>query len=90
MKEDEDSITTNTTNMTKTKRESSDGGGVVVMGNNNNKGHYKFWVLAAIVLLALWSMFTGSVTLKWSAGNLTRFSHDLDSLTLEDLDVLVC
>ncbi|XP_061353378.1 uncharacterized protein LOC133298150 isoform X2 [Gastrolobium bilobum] len=52
------------------------------------KGHYKFWVLAAIILLALWSMFTGSVTLKWTANNLTRFSYDFDSTTLEDLDVL--
>ncbi|KAJ1419711.1 hypothetical protein SESBI_14844 [Sesbania bispinosa] len=66
-------------NMTKPKRESSEGVG---------KGHYKFWVLAAIILLALWSMFTGSLTLKWSAGNLTRFSHDFDSTTLDDLDVL--
>ncbi|XP_057722591.1 uncharacterized protein LOC130936521 [Arachis stenosperma] len=59
--------------------------------NNSNKGNYnyKFWVLAAIIVLALWSMFTGSVTLKWSASNLTRFSHDLDhSITLQDLDVL--
>ncbi|TKY57727.1 hypothetical protein E2542_SST14779 [Spatholobus suberectus] len=60
----------------KTKRENSDGAG---------KGHYKFWVLAAIILLALWSMFTASLTLKWSAGNLTR---DFDSTTPDDFDVL--
>ncbi|QHN88326.1 uncharacterized protein [Arachis hypogaea] len=80
----------------------ANGVGVVaatVMANNNNNNHnnnsnkgnynYKFWVLAAIIVLALWSMFTGSVTLKWSASNLTRFSHDLDhSITLQDLDVL--
>lgn len=50
---------------------------------------YKFWALAAIILLAVWSMFTGSVTLKWSASNLTRFSDSTDSLILDDLDILV-
>lgn len=50
---------------------------------------YKFWALVAIILLAVWSMFTGSVTLKWSAGNLTRFSDTADSLILDDLDILV-
>ncbi|KAL3734139.1 hypothetical protein ACJRO7_023483 [Eucalyptus globulus] len=50
---------------------------------------YKFWVLAAILLLAFWSMLTGSVTLKWSAGNLARFSSDLlDLPSYEDLDIL--
>ncbi|XP_030545446.1 uncharacterized protein LOC115751642 [Rhodamnia argentea] len=53
------------------------------------KSTYKFWVLAAILLLAFWSMLTGSVTLKWSAGNLARFSSDLlDSPSYEDLDIL--
>ncbi|KAF8022836.1 hypothetical protein BT93_F0374 [Corymbia citriodora subsp. variegata] len=53
------------------------------------KSSYKFWVLAAILLLAFWSMLTGSVTLKWSAGNLARFSSDLlRSPSFEDLDVL--
>ncbi len=51
-------------------------------------GGYKFWALAAILLLAFWSMFTGSVTLKWSASNLSRFSDGLDSPILDDLDVL--
>ncbi|MED6119084.1 hypothetical protein PIB30_008596 [Stylosanthes scabra] len=99
MKEEEEE------NMTKTRRsrESSNDYGAangvgavaatVMANNNNNKGNYnyKLWVLAAIVVLALWSVFTGSVTLKWSASNLTSFSHDLDhssSLTLQDLDVL--
>ena len=63
------------------KRESSETG-------ISSRNHYKFWVLAAIILLALWSMFTGSVTLKWSAGNLTHFSDDFDSRILDDLDVL--
>ncbi|KAK7291183.1 hypothetical protein RIF29_06121 [Crotalaria pallida] len=55
------------------------------------KGHYKLlWVfLVAIIFLALWSIFTGSLTLKWRAENLTFFSHDFDSNTLDDdLDVL--
>ncbi|KAL4295377.1 hypothetical protein GQ457_12G019400 [Hibiscus cannabinus] len=34
------------------------------------KSGYKFWVLTAILLLAFWSMFTGSVSLKWSSGTL--------------------
>ncbi|KAA8537642.1 hypothetical protein F0562_027250 [Nyssa sinensis] len=34
-------------------------------------------------------MLTGSVTLKWSAGNLNPISDDFDSLIHDDLDVLV-
>ncbi|XVF36123.1 hypothetical protein REPUB_Repub19eG0031200 [Reevesia pubescens] len=52
------------------------------------KSGYKFWVLAAILLLAFWSMFTGSVSLKWSSGHLTRFSDDTDFSIHDDLDVL--
>ncbi|KAK0603188.1 hypothetical protein LWI29_002294 [Acer saccharum] len=52
------------------------------------KGRYKFWALAAILLLAFWSIFTGTVTLRWSAGNLNRLSDDLDSPIHDDLDVL--
>lgn len=52
------------------------------------RNRYKFWVLAAILLLAFWSMFTGSITLNWSAGNLTRLSDDLNLPTYEDLDIL--
>ncbi|MFQ6662403.1 hypothetical protein Gotur_030249 [Gossypium turneri] len=52
------------------------------------KNGYKFWVLTAIILLAFWSMFTGSVSLKWSSGNLTSFSYDSDFSIREDLDVL--
>ncbi|XP_038716440.1 uncharacterized protein LOC120009805 [Tripterygium wilfordii] len=48
----------------------------------------KFWILLAIMLLASWSMFTGSVTLKWSAGNLSRLSGDTDFPVHGDLDVL--
>lgn len=58
-------------------------------GNSfGGKGGYKFWALAAILLLAFWSMFTGSVTLKWSASNLSRFPDDIDSPAHDDLDVL--
>nr|POE87688.1 hypothetical protein CFP56_65462 [Quercus suber] len=46
------------------------------------KGRYKFWALAAILLLAFWSMFTGTVTLCWSAGNLNQFTEDLDNYIL--------
>lgn len=63
------------------KREGPDSG---VFG----RGRYKIWALAAILLLAFWSMFTGTVTLRWSAGNLNRFSDDLDAPIRDDLDVL--
>lgn len=60
-------------------------------GSDNNRilgrGKYKFWALAAVVLLAFWSMFTGSVTLKWSAGNLSRVPDDFE--IHKDLDILV-
>ncbi|PON60299.1 hypothetical protein TorRG33x02_285210 [Trema orientale] len=52
------------------------------------KSSYKFWVLAAVLLLAFWSMFTGSVTLKWSAGNLSRIYDDFSSPSYDDLDIL--
>ncbi|ONH96792.1 hypothetical protein PRUPE_7G152400 [Prunus persica] len=77
---DEDGLPTSTT--ASAKKESSDSS--VVLG----KGRYKFWALAAILLLAFWSMFTGTVTLRWSAGNLNRLSDDLDSPIRDDLDVL--
>lgn len=59
------------------------------------KSGYKFWVLAAILLLAFWSMFTSSVSLKWSSGDLatdnTDFSvgDDLDVLELEEREKVV-
>ncbi|XP_027369078.1 uncharacterized protein LOC113874951 [Abrus precatorius] len=77
MKEEDPTVTPSLTTNPKTKRDNSNG---VVP-----KGHYMFWVLAAIILLALWSMFTGSLTLKWSATNLTRH---FDPTTVDDLDVL--
>ncbi|XP_051123902.1 uncharacterized protein LOC127246511 [Andrographis paniculata] len=52
------------------------------------RGKYKLWALAAIILLALWSMFTGTVTLKWSGLDLKHSSHDSDASIHADLDVL--
>ncbi|KAK7386523.1 hypothetical protein VNO78_26809 [Psophocarpus tetragonolobus] len=63
-----------------TKKEGSDSG---LLG----KGSYKFWALAAILLLAFWSMFTGTVSLRWS-GTLNTFSHDLHVPVNDHLDVL--
>lgn len=77
---DDDGLPTTTANM---KKENSDSG--LLFG----KGRYKFWALAAILLLAFWSMLTGTVTLRWSAGNLNRLSDDLDISIHDDLDVLV-
>jgi hypothetical protein len=54
------------------------------------KGRYKVWALAAIALLALWSMSAASVSLRWSAGDLAAFgSGDLDAPLRDDLDSLV-
>lgn len=77
---DDDGLPTTASNP---KKESSDSN--LIFG----KGRYKFWALAAILLLAFWSMFTGTVTLRWSAGNLNRLSADIDTPIIEDLDVLV-
>ncbi|PIN24143.1 hypothetical protein CDL12_03136 [Handroanthus impetiginosus] len=52
------------------------------------RGRYKFWALAAILLLAFWSMLTGTVTLRWSAGDLNRLDEGYNSPAAEDLDVL--
>ncbi|XP_050267417.1 uncharacterized protein LOC126712213 [Quercus robur] len=71
-----------TTTTTLKKENSSDHAGLF------GKTRYKFWALAAILLLAFWSMFTGSVNLKWSAANLARFSDHHHSLTHDDLDIL--
>lgn len=51
---------------------------------------YKFWALAAILLLAFWSLLTGTASLRWStAGNVNLFDQDYDSPAAADLDVLV-
>ncbi|KAF3775560.1 hypothetical protein EJ110_NYTH50100 [Nymphaea thermarum] len=58
-------------------------------GSLFGKNRYKLWAVVAILLLAFWSMFAGTVTLKWSAGNLMRFSSDgFDGPIQDDLDVL--
>lgn len=63
------------------------------------RGRYKFWALGAILLLAFWSMLTGTVTLRLSAANLNHLSNrdsfdsplpdDLDALELEEREMLV-
>ncbi|CAA0806281.1 Protein of unknown function (DUF1195 [Striga hermonthica] len=53
------------------------------------RGRYKFWAFGAILLLAFWSMLTGTVTLRWSAGDLKdRFNDNYGSQPSDDLDVL--
>ncbi|KAK4434516.1 hypothetical protein Salat_0614400 [Sesamum alatum] len=52
------------------------------------RGRYKLWALGAILLLAIWSMFTGSVTLKSSAVNIRHPSQDLGASLHGDLDIL--
>ncbi|GLT92144.1 hypothetical protein SLE2022_099960 [Rubroshorea leprosula] len=62
-----------------------DGSVAAVIGQSG----YKFWALAALLLLAFWSIFTGSVSLKWSSADLTRFSsHDANFSVHDDLDIL--
>ncbi|CAJ1973316.1 unnamed protein product [Sphenostylis stenocarpa] len=51
-------------------------------GNAKRKRHLLFWVLAAVILVALCSIFAASITLKWSSTN----NLDFDSTILEDLD----
>ncbi|ESW08580.1 hypothetical protein PHAVU_009G057300 [Phaseolus vulgaris] len=53
-------------------------------GNGNRKRQFLFWVLAVVILVGLWSMFAGSVTLKWS----TTDNDDFGSTIIQDLDVL--
>ncbi|XP_078430408.1 polyol transporter, putative (DUF1195) [Wolffia australiana] len=52
------------------------------------RGKYKFWLLFAIVLLAFWSLFTGTVTLHWSAGDLNSLAGDVPLPMYDDIDVL--
>ncbi|KAJ8497954.1 hypothetical protein OPV22_008506 [Ensete ventricosum] len=52
------------------------------------KGRYKVWALTAILLLAFWSMVTGTVTLRWSAGDLNRLDRGHDAPIHSDLDAL--
>ncbi|CAN4080045.1 unnamed protein product [Withania somnifera] len=52
------------------------------------RARYKFWAFAAILLFAFWSMLTGTVTLHWSAVDLTAISQEIDIPLPQDLDVL--
>ncbi|KAJ0252290.1 Uncharacterized protein HA466_0131020 [Hirschfeldia incana] len=53
------------------------------------RGRYKFCAFAALMLLAFWSMFTGTVTLRLSTENLDRLSENIGIPTNhENLDVL--
>ncbi|CAL5417140.1 unnamed protein product [Camellia sinensis] len=62
---------------------------VYTVQSQMGKHHYKLWALAAILLLAFWSMLTGSVTLKWSfSDTLNPLSNDFDSPIPDDLDTL--
>ncbi|KAG2646729.1 uncharacterized protein LOC120694448 [Panicum virgatum] len=52
------------------------------------KGRYKAWALAAIALLALWSMFAASVTLRWSSRELAATLGDASDPLIDELDPL--
>ncbi|KAL6321699.1 hypothetical protein AAG906_031208 [Vitis piasezkii] len=87
--EDDDFLPT-TAQTTNAKKDSSDAS---VFG----KGQFKFWALAAILLLTLWSMFTGTVTLREGGeahvgcvhqqptGRLPRFWQEAFEAAYEDL-----
>lgn len=58
--------------------------------------YYKFWALILILLLAFWSMFTGSVNLNWSTAARTvadgfdyPLHSDLDILEVEEREKMV-
>ncbi|KMZ57408.1 hypothetical protein ZOSMA_86G00430 [Zostera marina] len=53
-----------------------------------SRSRYKFWILSVVLLLAFWSMFTGTVTLKWSTGNLSILSGNFNTANHDDIDVL--
>ncbi|XP_057809531.1 uncharacterized protein LOC131023903 [Salvia miltiorrhiza] len=53
------------------------------------RGRYKFWAFSVILMLAFWSMLTGTVSLRWSAGDLDdSFTQDYHSPSADDLDAL--
>ncbi|CDP02042.1 unnamed protein product [Coffea canephora] len=76
------------------KKEISSASATAAAGDHSylifGRGRYKFWALAAIILLAFWSILTGTVTLRWSAANLNQLSNrdSLDFPLPDDLDVL--
>ncbi|XP_020220116.1 uncharacterized protein LOC109803062 [Cajanus cajan] len=81
-------MTPSTETKTMTKRGSHDGDSG--MANRNRKRQFLLWVLAAVIIIALWSMFAGSITLKWSATNNDPFdSTILDVLEVEEREKVV-
>ncbi|KAI4321584.1 hypothetical protein MLD38_034948 [Melastoma candidum] len=50
--------------------------------------NYKFWVLAALILLAFWSMLISSVTLRRSSGAISDRDSPDAAASFEDLDIL--
>ncbi|XVF17873.1 hypothetical protein REPUB_Repub10bG0162200 [Reevesia pubescens] len=85
MKDDDTLLTTTATTTTMTtenaKKENS-------YSSLFGKCRYKFWAIGAILLLAFWALFTGTVTVWWFANNLNHFFDDLDSLIHNNLDDL--
>ena len=73
------------------KRESSGSCSSDTCNNSNSsvfgKTRYKLWALVVILVLAFWSMFTGSVTLNWSSAG--ALADEYDSPLHSDLDILV-
>ncbi|CAH9077933.1 unnamed protein product [Cuscuta europaea] len=58
------------------------------------KRKYKLWVIAAILLLAFWSMFTGSITLTLnrissSSSPFNALQNDFDVLEVEEREKVV-
>ncbi|KAL1822088.1 hypothetical protein ACET3Z_008866 [Daucus carota] len=72
------------------KRESSGSCSSDTCNNSNSsvfgKTRYKLWALVVILVLAFWSMFTGSVTLNWSSAG--ALADEYDSPLHSDLDIL--
>ncbi|KAL2346332.1 hypothetical protein Fmac_000332 [Flemingia macrophylla] len=57
---------------------------------NSCKKQFLLWILAAVILIALWSMFAGSVTLKSSATNNDPFDSTIfDVLEVEEREKMV-
>lgn len=85
--------TTSSSTINNGKKEKEGGSFLLLGGRLFGRGRYKLWALAAIILLAFWSMLTGSVTLKWSssaASTLNPLSDHFDDSPLHnDLDILV-
>ncbi|KAM7273071.1 hypothetical protein ACFE04_027735 [Oxalis oulophora] len=87
LKEDSSSTSTSSTTVVKRHNFSSLSVGFI-FGNNTG---YKFWILSSLLLLAFWSMFAGSVTLKWYSSTsltATTFLDDVQFHTYDEIDIL--